>query len=624
MKKRVNRGGMSADLANSDKALQQLGSSMGSMDGPFAKEYKRFMSQQSWPKTPQGRTRPLNLNQTMYFVDPSQYRTLDLSTHRSKKRFSAYTPAQLKLLQNLFDTSSGILSPLHGERDAFQTAERRKGKSSKTFLKKYVKEFGGERAKRHVKDLSYEELDRERRRIARAVFPYLDRIGDGHGALHGLYVLENHNYTQAQKAATSRKRKQNQKMTMMVLGSSDSDSDDSADNRPLRPPRRAQTGTSLHKTSRTKGRPRPPIPAQRRAPPALPVQKPRPRVPVRPKPVRPEPKRPPTPPSPPRRQQRMPATLVPRPTDAPPIRPHRAATMIQQEPTPPPLPMLSTSATGRTDDAPIMIRPFRTRHSSAPVKLPSAFRPIRSPVRGARTPIFGRVRPRQEIADEDAAHAAAHRFARASPTVQQQRTNLSVETVYHGAERNTSYTHLIEGDLAPVGRVHLVKMGDAVGDQRENHIMSQMDADSNMGAQLLREQSKRGPFKRSSGRSRVMDRSAHVSYRRRLGAIEITITRGITDHELDTLISKMGAHRLSTHGAFLYILKGNSKKLVARLDKVNLETFRNKIRDCLDKYPRMGLLIQDTYEKGALHKGYSHGMEMKENMRQMKNLFATN
>jgi hypothetical protein len=178
-----------------------------------------------------------------------------------------------------------------------------------------------------------------------------------------------------------------------------------------------------------------------------------------------------------------------------------------------------------------------------------------------------------------------------------------VETVYHGAERNTSYTHLIEGDLAPVGRVHLVKMGDAVGDQRENHIMSQMDADSNMGAQLLREQSKRGPFKRSSGRSRVMDRSAHVSYRRRLGAIEITITRGITDHELDTLISKMGAHRLSTHGAFLYILKGNSKKLVARLDKVNLETFRNKIRDCLDKYPRMGLLIQDTYEKGALHKG---------------------
>jgi hypothetical protein len=93
---------------------------------------------------------------------------------------------------------------------------------------------------------------------------------------------------------------------------------------------------------------------------------------------------------------------------------------------------------------------------------------------------------------------------------------------------------------------------------------------------------------------------------------------------LDTLISKMGAHRLSTHGAFLYILKGNSKKLVARLDKVNLETFRNKIRDCLDKYPRMGLLIQDTYEKGALHKGYSHGMEMKENMRQMKNLFATN
>ena len=190
-----------------------------------------------------------------------------------------------------------------------------------------------------------------------------------------------------------------------------------------------------------------------------------------------------------------------------------------------------------------------------------------------------------------------------------------VETPYQGAEGHTSYTHLIEGDLAPVGRVHLVHIGPHVGDQRDDHILAEMDADANMGAQKLREQSRRGPFKRSEGRSRVMDKSAHVAYRRRGRTLEITISRGVTTYEMETLIGKLGAHRLATHGSFLYIIKGNSRKKIGTLDRVDLNKLRDKIYECLDKYSTAGLLIQDTAERGALHKAYSHGMEMKENYR---------
>jgi len=208
-------------------------------------------------------------------------------------------------------------------------------------------------------------------------------------------------------------------------------------------------------------------------------------------------------------------------------------------------------------------------------------------------------------------------MGRRPPSRQQQQTSLAVETPYQGAE-TTSYTHMIEGDIRPaVGRVHLVRIGDQAGDERDNHILAEMDADANMGAKKLREQSRRGPFKSSTGRSRVMDRSAHVAYRRRLRALEITISRGVTMHEMDTLIGKLGAHRLATHGSFLYFIKGNSRKKLGALDRIDLRKLRDQIEECLDKHRACGLLVQDTQERGTMHKAYSHGMEMKENFRKM-------
>jgi len=213
--------------------------------------------------------------------------------------------------------------------------------------------------------------------------------------------------------------------------------------------------------------------------------------------------------------------------------------------------------------------------------------------------------------------------ARTGFTAQHQKTHLAVENVYVGATEHTSYTHLIRGDLAPVGRVHLVKMGNMVGDQRDNHILAEMDADSNMGARALREQSRRGPFKNSSGRTRVLDRSAHVSYRRRGRAMEITIRQGVTEYEMATLIGKLSAHRMGTHGALLFLIKGRSKKKMGSLDRIDMNKLRDKLWDCTHKYRVTGLLIQDTLEKGALHRAATHKMSMKENLRDL-NVFGSN
>jgi hypothetical protein len=40
------------------------------------------------------------------------------------------------------------------------------------------------------------------------------------------------------------------------------------------------------------------------------------------------------------------------------------------------------------------------------------------------------------------------------------------------------------------------------------------------------------------------------------------------------------------------------------------------VYDCLKTYGVAGILVVDTVRRGALHKGYTHGMEMKESLRQ--------
>ena len=196
----------------------------------------------------------------------------------------------------------------------------------------------------------------------------------------------------------------------------------------------------------------------------------------------------------------------------------------------------------------------------------------------------------------------------------QLRHNLRVENVPQGVTGHTSYTHLMEGDLAPVGRVHLVGLGPLVGDEESRHFLSEMDADSNMGATRMQEAGRRGPFKMSSGTSRIMDRSAHVLYRRRGLCIEITVHRGVSTYELDTLIGKLGAHRMSTVSTQLFFIDGRRKKL-GLLDNVNLEKLRDKIHKTLDKKRQIGIAICDERQRGIMHKADGHKRGMKASMR---------
>ena len=189
-----------------------------------------------------------------------------------------------------------------------------------------------------------------------------------------------------------------------------------------------------------------------------------------------------------------------------------------------------------------------------------------------------------------------------------------MEDAPRGANIHTSYTHLIQGDLAPIGRVHLVTLGPLVGDEESRHFLTEMDADSNMGAKQMRVGGRRGPFKSSSGRSRIMDRSAHITYRRRGHTLEITIIRGVTPYELDTLIGKLSAHRISTVQSHIFFIDSRKKKL-GDIDRVDFEKLRHMIEQALDKRRQVGVLLVDTKQHGVLHKAHGHEMHSKVAMR---------
>ena len=137
-----------------------------------------------------------------------------------------------------------------------------------------------------------------------------------------------------------------------------------------------------------------------------------------------------------------------------------------------------------------------------------------------------------------------------------------------------------------------------------------------MGAQKLRERSRRGPFRASSGSSRIMDSSAHVSYRRRGHALEITVRRGVTGEEIDVLIGKLSMHRLSSQRSELFLITNKRHKL-GNLDRTNMDKLRAKIEKELEKRRVIGLLVHDVYGKGLLHKGLSHSLTSRESHRRL-------
>ena len=165
--------------------------------------------------------------------------------------------------------------------------------------------------------------------------------------------------------------------------------------------------------------------------------------------------------------------------------------------------------------------------------------------------------------------------------------------------RSTAYRMVSSGDLvAPAtGRVHLVGMGKHA--DANLHFLPQMDADANMGAKKAMK--KQGPFKDQSGESYVMERSAHTSFRRRGNGIEITVRRGVSGIEIEKLIGRLSAHRLSVHTTFVYLVEGSKRRKLGRLSEIDLEKLKAKIYTLLTKRPHLGIHLVDEADTGALH-----------------------
>ena len=622
-------------------------------DGPFVAEYQKFLharglKQKPNPKSGVSRDRPLPLHKVLYYSDVSKYPTA------TRKQLQIYSDEQLKLLDAFFHQRHGMESAKVGSMKGdpkwgIELPKLRKAQWKGRFginrMRQYIEVFGVSskfKNKRALLHADKRELFEECRRIAATLEPILDQVGGGKGAWFGVQVLKNG------KGRAGKRRKQDgppaipQYVPSVVPSLENPRVEDDHHQTTT-----SQQGTTLHKVSREKT-----SEALANAPESVEELKLRlartkqkldkldydkldfEEYERRGEALQHEIKR---------IEQKLsiahgwsgiveklragPQQLTQQPRaralsatgSRDPSSFHGTSAIVLQAQER----ARALSATGSRDPSAFHgtpaivhetdVNPFsvvgRSRGAMSAEDLQ-----LRPPVRGARASSFGSVSThsiKQERADALAARPLVNQHHR--------RTHMSAEAAYPGVEAHTSYTHLIKGDLAPVGRVHLVKMGNLVGDQRDHHILAEMDADANMGAKTLREQSRRGPFKASSGRSRVLDRSAHVSYRRRGKALEITIRRGVTEYELDTLIGKLGAHRVGSHNAFLYIIKGNSKKKIGVLDRIDLTKLRDKIEECLITFRVVGLLLQDTHERSVLHKAYSHGMEMKDNYR---NLFG--
>ena len=96
-----------------------------------------------------------------------------------------------------------------------------------------------------------------------------------------------------------------------------------------------------------------------------------------------------------------------------------------------------------------------------------------------------------------------------------------------------------------------------------------------------------------------MSRSSHILFRRRHNAIEITVSRGVTAHEIEMLMGRLVAHRLSTHTTYVYLVDRRRRKL-GTLDQIDMVKLKQKIFEILVKKKTVGLHIIDESGGGAL------------------------
>jgi hypothetical protein len=190
--------------------------------------------------------------------------------------------------------------------------------------------------------------------------------------------------------------------------------------------------------------------------------------------------------------------------------------------------------------------------------------------------------------------------------------------VVQRGDRGVNAMHLLQTDndvQAVMGAVHMVRPGAHYGDK---HFMHDMDGDINQGQRIMVEKSRKGPFREQSGRSTVMDSSAHVVYRKRAGAFEITVRRGAIQQEFQQLLNKLQMHRLSAFGSYVTIIKGNKRYRLGKLSDVSLRQLQELIEECIDQYGTCGIEVTESGGQagsGGIYHGSMHKSRFKAKVR---------
>ena len=201
------------------------------------------------------------------------------------------------------------------------------------------------------------------------------------------------------------------------------------------------------------------------------------------------------------------------------------------------------------------------------------------------------------------------------PHTRRLRADVLHPTMYN----NLAQVHLLQTDnnVQPVmGRVHMVKPEANFSDK---HFMLDVDGDINEGEKTMVERSRRGPFREQKGASTIMDRSAHVMYRKRGGAFEITVRRGGINGELQQMLSKLSTHRMQTGGSRVVIIKGGRRYKLGLLTEIDLRYLIDLVSECVAQYGNCGLEItEEVAGRGPLYKKHVHSARFKSDSRRHK------
>jgi len=193
---------------------------------------------------------------------------------------------------------------------------------------------------------------------------------------------------------------------------------------------------------------------------------------------------------------------------------------------------------------------------------------------------------------------------------------LHAEVVHPTMYQNLSQVHLLQTDnnVQPVmGAVHMVKPAANYSDK---HFMFDVEGDINEGQKSIVERSRRGPFRDQGGSSTIMDRSAHIVYRKRNGAFEITVRRGVINGELQQMLSKLSMQRMQVGGSRVVIVKGGRRYKLGLLSEIDLRYLLDLVNECVAQYGNCGLEItEESAGRGPLYKGHMHKARFKSDSR---------